>query len=88
MDGETVGTVLGHTGHEGGQNGKLAEITLNGVVGRRAGNGWVLQVWRSGVSGNEALCFELLDGDFGALGEEENIPVLVTHGDGVDDVGM
>lgn len=88
MDGEPEGTVLGHTGHEGSQNGKLAEITLNGVVGRRAGNGWVLQVWRFGVSGNEALCFELLDGDFGALGEEENIPVLVTHGDDVDDAGM
>jgi hypothetical protein len=32
------------------------------------------------------LSLELLDGDSGALGEEEDVPVLVTHADGGDDM--
>jgi len=86
VDGNPEWTILGHTGHESCQNGQLTEISLNGIIGRRAGDGWVLQVWRSDVSGNEALGFELLHGDSGALWEEENVPVLVTHSDGVNNV--
>jgi hypothetical protein len=40
---------------------------------------WILEIWRFGIPGDEALCFEFLDGDSGTLREEEDVPVLVAH---------
>lgn len=53
--------------------------TLDAKVGVWAEKRWILEIWRLGIPGDEALCFEFLDGDSCTLREEEDVPVLVAH---------
>lgn len=72
-------TIAWLRGDERSQDGNVAMVSLNTKVGGWTKESWILEIWRFGVSGNEALCFEFLDGHSGAFREEEDVPVLVTH---------
>jgi hypothetical protein len=81
MDGKAIRTVLIHAGYKAGENRKLTITALHGII-RMTPNGMILEVGRCGIFYNETLSFEFLQGHLGALGKDENVPVLVTHCDG------
>lgn len=80
MNRDAKGTITSQTGDERGQNGNLPITALDAKVGVWTEDGRVLEIRRVGVLGDEALCFEFLDGDFGALREEEDVPIFIAHG--------